>query len=95
MAILKKGWGFEVGQNFARAPEDTPIRITEEYARPGHVIGYIAGFPDHALGFMRGDKNGDVRIHVTLNAIEGEEENDHVDLAQQYSAENINNGGLI
>lgn len=59
---IPKGVGFDVGQNFARAWADLPIDIKpDEYAKPGHVIGYIPGDPASSLGFLRSPR---VRVHV-------------------------------
>lgn len=67
MAHILAGWGFDVGQNFARASENTPIELApKEYARAGCVIGYIAGNPESRLGFMRSAR---VRVHVQKRAI--------------------------
>lgn len=67
MTHIIKGWGFDVGQDFARAVEDTPIEIDESaYAKPGHVVGYIAGNPKSTLGFLRHPK---VRVHVQKQAL--------------------------
>jgi hypothetical protein len=64
---IKAGWGFDVGQNFDRVMVDTPIALAPgEYARPGNVIGYIAGDPASNLGFMRTAR---VRVHVRRSAI--------------------------
>lgn len=68
--ILKSGWGFDVGQNFARATVDTPIEVAvKEYAKPGCVIGYIAEDPKSNLGFLRHGTNGKVRVHCRLDAV--------------------------
>jgi hypothetical protein len=72
---IKKGYGFAVGQNFARAAKDTPIELAPaEYARPGCVIGYIAEDPAATLGFLKYGSKGRVRVHVLASAI-GESEN--------------------
>ncbi len=64
---ILKGYGFDVGANFARAAFDTPIELAPaDYAKPGHVIGYIAGNPASVFSFMRGDR---VRVHVLKSAI--------------------------
>ena len=66
--VIKKGWGFDVDVNFARATDDLPIELTPgEPAKPGHVIGYIAGTPNHPHTFMRGEK---IRVHVQTRAVE-------------------------
>ena len=66
--VLKSGWGFDIGQNFARASKDTPIRLApEEFAKPGHVIGYIAPDPTSSLGFLR--YGAEIRIHVRKDAV--------------------------
>jgi hypothetical protein len=57
--IIPQGYGFNVGHDFARATEDTPIEI--EYRRQGHAYGTIAGNPKSSLGFMRGEQ---VRVSV-------------------------------
>jgi hypothetical protein len=65
--FIKSGHGFAIGQNFSRAIEDTAITLSpSEYAKPGHVIGYIAGNPDHPLGFMR---HAQVRVHVRRDCL--------------------------
>lgn len=67
---IKAGYGFSVGQNFARATKDTPIRLApSEYAVKGNVIGYIAPDPDSSLGFLRyGDA---IRVHVGFDCLGG------------------------
>jgi hypothetical protein len=68
-AYIRAGWGFTVGNDFARAKVDTPIEVDpKEYALPRHVVGYIAGDPNHALGFMRYKL---VRVHVSVDALGG------------------------
>lgn len=70
MNYITKGWGFDVGQDFARATEDTPIILAPtEYAKPGHVIGYIPENPGSSLGFLRHGHNGKVRVHVRAESI--------------------------
>ena len=68
MAIyIKAGYGFDVGADFTRAIADTPIELSpKEYAKPNCVIGYIAGDPKSALGFMRDAR---VRVHVRRDAL--------------------------
>lgn len=61
MAYIKEGWGFNVGQDFARAVIDTPLDIT--HTRGQYVYGTIAGNPDSKLGFLRPD-----RVYVTVQA---------------------------
>lgn len=64
---IKAGWGFNVGQDFARAQSDTPIELApDEYAQGGNLIGYIAGNPKSTLGFMRPAR---IRVHVPKQAI--------------------------
>ena len=41
--FIPQGYGFNVGQDFARATEDT--LINEPRFERGHVYGYIAGNP--------------------------------------------------
>ena len=66
---IPAGTGFDVGANFARARTDTPITLEpREYAKPGYVIGYIAGDKASALGFMRADR---VRVHVQVRLLAG------------------------
>jgi len=70
--FLLPGHGFDVGQNFARAPKDTetPIELSPtEYAKPGHVIGYIAENPNSSLGFLKYGTKGRVRVHCLQSAI--------------------------
>jgi hypothetical protein len=64
---IKAGHGFDVGQDFDRVMVDTPITLAPgEYARPGNVIGYIAGDIQSPLGFMRTPR---VRVHVRRSGI--------------------------
>ncbi len=64
---IKAGYGFDVGPNFARAKDDTPIEIApKENARPGYVVGYIQGDKNSPLGFMRTNR---VRVHVQRSAL--------------------------
>jgi len=68
--FIKAGYGFTVGQNFARAVCDTPIELAPtEYARPGHVIGYISGNPASSLGFMRAAR---IRVNLRKDALTDE-----------------------
>ncbi len=67
---LKAGFGFEVGQNFARAKADVEVALAPtEYARPGCVIGYIAEDPQASLGFLKYGHAGKVRVHALETAI--------------------------
>lgn len=69
-AYIKAGFGFTVCQDFARAAADTPITLApNEYAKPGHVIGYIAGNPQSPLAFLRPTR---VRVHVRKDGIGGQ-----------------------
>jgi hypothetical protein len=63
-AYIMKGFGFNVGYDFARADQDIPIEIDGEDART--VYGYIAGNPGSALGFMRAPR---VRVRVDRRCI--------------------------
>ncbi len=56
---IKKGYGFNVNQDFARATEDTPIEVTA--VQGCWIYGYIAGNPQSSLGFMR-----QPRIHIRV-----------------------------
>lgn len=69
--IIKAGYGFNVGQDFARAKTDLPCRVAaQEYARPGHVIAYTPAQLGSNLGFLRiGDRNGEIRVHVLESAL--------------------------
>jgi hypothetical protein len=68
--FIKKGFGFTVSQDFARATADTPIVLAPgEYAKPGHVIGYIPEDPSSSLGFLRYGSKGYVRVHVMHSAL--------------------------
>jgi hypothetical protein len=59
--------GYDIGANFDRACGDTEVRLApEEFAKPGHVIGYIAGNPASRFEFMR---HPVVRVHVRKSAI--------------------------
>ena len=67
MTIIKARYGFHVGQDFARLSVDTPIELAPlEYAKPGHVIGYIQGNKNSSLGFLRTDR---VRVHVSRDCL--------------------------
>ena len=67
MRYIRAGWGFTVGQDFSRARVDTPIEVApSEYAKPHHMIGYIAGDKNSSLGFMRSER---VRVHVRRDAL--------------------------
>ena len=68
---IKVGYGFHVGQDFGRVSEDTPITLApDEYARPGHAIGYIPAMPDRPEGFLRnGNRDGLIRVHVAKDCI--------------------------
>lgn len=69
--FIKEGWGFDVGPNFARTKERTPIELAPtERAMPGHVTGYIKGDQTSPLSFMRGER---IRVHVLAGAIESQE----------------------
>jgi hypothetical protein len=61
---IMKGFGFNVGQDFARAVEDMPIEIDAEDART--VYGYVAGNPTSSLGFMRAPR---VRVRVDKRCV--------------------------
>ncbi len=78
-SALRAGFGFTVGQDFARAKTDTPAIIAlDEYAKPGHSIAYIAENPASSLGFLRiggragmtanDPRFGKVRIHARQDA---------------------------
>ena len=68
--FIKAGWGFNVGQDFARTVIDTPIDVApKEYAKLGYVIGYIAADPASSLGFLRGFGGKPVRVHVRKDAL--------------------------
>ncbi len=67
MTYIKQGYGFNVGQDFARAAQDTPIEIDPKaYSAPCDVIGYIAGNPDGTLGFLRSER---VRVRVQKSGL--------------------------
>lgn len=73
MPYLKKGFGFNVDGNFARAKDDLEIELApKEYAKSGHIIGYISGDPNSALSFMRSKR---IRVHVLKSAISETKEN--------------------
>lgn len=68
--FIRPGYGFDVGQDFARAKLATPIELAEsECAKPGCVIGYIPENPQSSLGFLRIGHNGKVRVHVLRDAV--------------------------
>ena len=57
--LIQSGCGFNVGHDFSRTSEPTPIDIVERRGR--YVIGYIDGNPQSKLGFMRS-----IRVHVVV-----------------------------
>lgn len=68
--FITAGWGFDIGQDFDCAIIDIPCRVApSEYAKPGHVIAYIAADPESRVGFLRGPKGGEIRVHVLKRAI--------------------------
>lgn len=68
--VIKSGWGFNVGEDFARAKSDIPITLSPaEYARPNCVIGYIQADPSSSLGFLRHGGQKGVRVHVQKSAL--------------------------
>ena len=64
MTYIMKGFGINVGYDFARADRDIPIEIDAEDART--VYGYIAGNPGSALGLLRAAR---VRVRVDRRCI--------------------------
>ena len=66
MHILKAGFGVNVGYDFARLNEDTPFEIDEKATRGSHVYGWIAGNPNHKLGFMRAKR---IRVQTIMQAL--------------------------
>jgi hypothetical protein len=70
MKTILKGWGFNVGQDFARATKDTPIELApKEFAPRDQVIGYIAADPQSTLGFLKYSNSGKIRVCVPERAI--------------------------
>ncbi len=68
--FIRAGWGFTVGQDFARATKDTPITLVpDEHATRGDVIGYIAADPSSSLGFLKYSSSGKIRVCVPRAAI--------------------------
>lgn len=65
--ILKQGYGFDVGQNFARAPKDIPA-IIEPNQTGQNIFAFIPEDPQSPLGFMRRGINGLIRIHTRRDA---------------------------
>jgi len=59
------GWGYEAGQNFARAQNPVPIEL-EPSIGPS-VYGWIAPNPQSSLSFLRGP--GMIRVKVLRRAI--------------------------
>jgi hypothetical protein len=66
-AYIMKGFGFNVGYDFARADQDIPIEIDGSDART--VYGYIAGNPESTLGFLRAPAR--VRVRVDRRCVAG------------------------
>ena len=63
--------GFHVGQDLGRVSRDTPITLApDEYARDGHVIGYIPAMTERPEAFLRiGNRHGLIRVHVAKDCI--------------------------
>jgi hypothetical protein len=67
---IKQGFGFTVGYDFARATVDTPLAIDAgAFPKAGYVFGWIAGNPDSRLGFLRGNREGKVRVCVRKDGL--------------------------
>lgn len=65
--MIGAGNGFDVGCDFTRLTVDVAVELAPaEHARPGYVIGYIAGDAASPLGFMRAAR---VRVHVRKSAL--------------------------
>lgn len=66
---IAKGYGFNVGADFARAPHDLEIELApNEYAKPNCVIGYIKPLTGSKLPVL--DRNCDkLRVHVSKSAL--------------------------
>jgi hypothetical protein len=71
MAIyIKRGFGFNVGQDFARAQTD--LVVNEPKSDRGFIYGYIVGDPQSSLGFLRSPKvSVRVRQDATINQVLG------------------------
>jgi hypothetical protein len=70
MAFIKQGFGFTVGQDFARAVTDTPIEIDHKAKHPRCIFGWIAGDKQSSHGFLRGGSSGKVRVMVDKRCVE-------------------------
>lgn len=67
---IKAGFGFNVGYDFARAAADTPFEIdVGGFPKKGYLFGWIAGNPNSALGFLRGNRDGKVRVCVRQDGV--------------------------
>lgn len=67
---IKRGFGFTVGQDFARASAPLALEIAPtEHAQAGYTVGYIAENPKSSLRFLRIGHEGKVRVHVQLSAL--------------------------
>lgn len=77
MNVIKKGYGFNVGQDFSRAAHDTPIELSPAEDSGGfrYVIGYIPANPASGLGFLRNGTAGRIRVQALVESI-GEAEGD-------------------
>lgn len=62
--FIPKGYGFNVGQDFARATEDTYLEVDTK--RDCWIYGYIAGNPQSSLGFLRPNR---VRVRVRCDCV--------------------------
>jgi hypothetical protein len=68
--IIKQGFGFTVGQDFARAAANIPIDVDREAKHPRCIFGWIAGDERSPHGFLRGGSDGKVRVMVDKRCVE-------------------------
>ena len=68
--VIKEGFGFTVGQDFARAASDTPFEVDPAVTHPRCLYGWIAGNKDSKHGFLRGGSTGKVRVMVDKRCVE-------------------------
>ena len=67
---ILQGFGFTVGQDFARARANIALEIdASAFPQKGYVFGWIAGDKASALGFLRGNAQGKVRVCVRKDGL--------------------------
>lgn len=69
-AMIRAGFGFNVGQNFGRTKQDTPFWPYPEMNSGMHHFGWIRAMPESTLGFLRfGNRDGWILVSTCREAI--------------------------